>query len=125
MPVAQHLGLEFGCHIKSVNLKSDRPSVQEALQRLERELTLARQQSIFCLKLIHGFGSTGVGGDIRIAVQKRLVELAGAGQIAGVFFGENWSKTDADVWRLVQRRPELKADSDLGRGNRGITIVLF
>ena len=92
---------------------------------MERELALARQQNLSCLKLIHGYGSTGVGGDIRIAVQKRLVELAGAGQIAGVFFGENWSKTDADVWRLVQRRPELKADSDFGRGNRGITIVLF
>ena len=95
------------------------------MQRLERELTLARQQNLFCLKLIHGYGSTGVGGDIRIAVQKRLVELAAAGQIAGLLFGENWSKTDAAAWRLVQTRPELKADSDLGRGNRGITIVLF
>ncbi len=33
------------------------------------------------LKLIHGYGSTGVGGDIRIAVQKRLRELADNGQI--------------------------------------------
>ncbi len=47
------------------------PQVHEALQRLTRELTLARQQKHSLLKIIHGYGSSGAGGDIRIAVQKR------------------------------------------------------
>ena len=59
--------------IKTVTLKSDRPTVHEALERLDRELTLARNAKTSCLKIIHGYGSTGAGGDIRIAVQKRLV----------------------------------------------------
>jgi hypothetical protein len=62
--------------IKTVNLKTDMPLVHEALQRLDRELALARQQRCTVLKLIHGYGSTGAGGDIRIAVQKRLYEMA-------------------------------------------------
>jgi len=101
------------------------PLVEEALQRLERELALARQQKTKLLKLVHGYGSTGAGGDIRIAVQKRLLEMAQNTGIRGCIFGENWSTSDDAAWKLLQSRPELKSDSDLGRGNRGITIVLL
>jgi hypothetical protein len=111
--------------IKTVNLKSDMPQVQEALQRLGRELTVARQQKQALLKVIHGYGSRGAGGDIRIAVQKRLQEMSQDGQIRGFIFGENWSKSDEQTWRLLQSQPELKTDSDLGRRNQGITIVLL
>jgi hypothetical protein len=108
-----------------VNLKSDMPSVQEALQRLGREIAIARQGNAAMLKIIHGYGSSGVGGEIRIAVQRRLRELVEAGQIRGCIFGENWSKTDATTWRLLQAQSELKSDADLGRGNRGITIIVL
>ena len=40
-------------------------------------------------------------------------------------FGEDWSKSDEAAWKLLQSNTELKSDSDLGRGNRGITIVLL
>ncbi len=99
------------------------PLVGEALQRLERELALARQQKATLLKLVHGYGSSGEGGDIRIAVQKRLLELAQNGQIRACIFGENWAKSDESTWKLLQSHSELKGDSDLGRRNRGITIV--
>jgi ATPase subunit of ABC transporter with duplicated ATPase domains len=111
--------------IKTVNLKSDMPQVHEALQRLDRELAVARTGKTTLLKLIHGYGSSGAGGDIRIAVQKRLLEMAQSSQIRGCVFGENWSKSDDEVWKLLQSHPELKSDSDLGRSNRGITIVLL
>jgi hypothetical protein len=119
------MGEERRLAIKTVNLKSDMPSVHEALQRLDRELTLARQQKVKCLKLVHGYGSTGAGGDIRIAVQKRLLEMIQGSQIRGCIFGENWSKSDEAAWKLVQAHPDLKNDSDLGRRNQGITIVVI
>jgi hypothetical protein len=111
--------------IRTVNLKSDMPSVHEALQRLDREMAVARQQKQPLLKVVHGYGSTGAGGDIRVAVQRRLRELTEAGQICGCIFGEDWSKTDEAVWRLLQKEPTLKSDPDLGRRNRGITIVVL
>jgi len=101
------------------------PPVQEALQRLDREIAVARQGKVALLKIVHGYGSTGAGGDIRIAVQKRLVALAEAGQIRGLIFGEDWSKTDDATWRLLQAHSELKSDADLGRRNRGITVVVL
>jgi hypothetical protein len=111
--------------IKTVNLKSDLPPVPEALQRLERELAIARSEGIAILKIVHGYGSTGAGGDIRIAVQKRLRQLADDGQIRACIFGENWATSDEQTWRLLQRHPELKADRDLSRGNQGISLVVL
>ncbi len=101
------------------------PQVHEALVRLDGELAVARRENTKLLKLIHGYGSTGVGGDIRIAVQKRLGELVEAGQIRACIFGENWSKSDEQTWRLLQAQAELKSDPHLGRRNAGITIVLL
>ena len=101
------------------------PLVHEALQRLESELGLARRQRCAVLKLIHGYGSTGVGGDIRIAVQKRLYEMVENGHIRACIYGENWSKANEEAWKLLQEHPDLKNDSDVGRANRGITIVLL
>ncbi len=112
-------------NIKTVNLKPDMPSVHEALLRLAQEIDLARRDKHSVLKVIHGYGSKGEGGDIRIAVQRRLHELAEAGQIHGCIFGENWSKGDEATWRLLQAQPKFKSDPDLGRRNSGITIVLL
>ena len=111
--------------IKTVNLKSDMPQVHEAMQRLERELAVARQENAKLLKLVHGYGSTGAGGDIRIAVQRRLLEMVQSGHIRACIFGESWSKSDEVSWKLLQSHPALKSDSDLGRHNQGVTIVLL
>ena len=111
--------------IHSVNLKANMPSVPEALQRLDRELMLACRQGLAILKLIHGYGSSGVGGDIRVAVQKRLHEMLQAGEIRACIFGEDWSKSNNEAWQLLQSRRELRNDPDLGRRNQGITIVVL
>ena len=111
--------------IKTVNLKSDMPSVREALQRLDREIGVACRQRCSILKVIHGYGSPGAGGEIRVAVQRRLHDLAAGGQIRSCIFGENWSKADDVTWRLLQAQPALKNDPDLGRRNQGITVVLL
>jgi len=101
------------------------PSVREALARLERELAKARQEKTPILKLIHGYGSTGAGGDIRIAVQKRLYELQQSQVIRACIFGEYWAQSDPTTWNLLRSHPELKQDSDLGRRNEGITVVIL
>ena len=101
------------------------PLVRQALQQLDRELALARQEKCTLLKLIHGYGSSGAGGDIRIAAQRRLVEMAGRGEIRGCIFGEHWAKSDEQAWALLKAHPELKQDPDLGKRNPGITIVVL
>lgn len=111
--------------IRTLNLESGMPLVRNAISHLDRELAPAKQNHCSVLKLIHGYGSSGVGGDIRIAVQKRLRELQDEGQIRACIFGEDWSTSDSQTWALLKTQPELKKDPDLGRSNRGITVVLL
>ncbi|HMK21983.1 MAG TPA: hypothetical protein VK466_06590 [Terriglobales bacterium] len=111
--------------IRTINLEEGKPLVREALARLEREISLARKQGCALLKLIHGYGSSGAGGDIRIAAQKRLRELYDDGQIRVCIFGENWAPSDVQTWTLLKKNPALKTDSDLGKHNQGITVVVL
>jgi hypothetical protein len=111
--------------IKLINLEEGMPLVHEAVARLNREIATAKQQGHTVVKLIHGYGSSGVGGDIRIAVQKRLRELRESRQIHGYVFGEDWTISNEDTWHITRKNPELKEDRDLGRKNLGITILLL
>ena len=101
------------------------PSAHEAVARLTREIAIAKQQGHFAIKLIHGYGSSGVGGDIRIAAQKRLREMQDNHEIRDYIFGEDWTISDENTWKLANAHPELKRDRDLGKKNLGITIVLL
>ena len=111
--------------IKLVNLEEGMPTGNEALLRLDHELHQARREGVALLKVIHGYGSSGVGGELRIAIQQSLGERLRAGQIRAFIAGEDWRVSDPRSWDLLQRRPELKRDKDLGRGNRGISIVVL
>ncbi len=115
----------MGFAIKTVVLKEGMPSVEQARARLTSEIHVAQQAGLKVLKLVHGYGSTGVGGDLRIALQSTLRQMIDQRQIRDCIYGENWRTSDERSWELLKRMPELKGDSDLGRSNRGITVVLL
>ena len=111
--------------LKVVNLKEGMPLVREAMSRMQGELRRAQNEGVKVVKFVHGYGSTGVGGEIRIAVQNGLMRRLGQGEIKGVIFGEDWRVSNECTWELLKKMPELKQDSDLGRENKGITIVVL
>ena len=110
--------------IKTVILKEGMPSVEQGRARLSSEIQAAKVAGVRVLKLVHGYGSSGVGGDLRIALQSTLRQMANAGEIRDCIYGENWRTSDERSWRLLKQIPQLKSDSDLGKGNKGITIVI-
>ncbi len=111
--------------IKIIDLEDGMPKVEEARLRMQRELHVARQQGYAAVKLIHGYGSSGVGGSLRIELQKELQRLAGAGSLRSFIVGEEWRISDEKTWELLKRFPEWKQDSDLGKSNKGISIVVL
>jgi len=111
--------------IKTVILKEGMPSIEQARARLRSEIAAAQQSGVRFLKLVHGWGSSGVGGDLRIALQATLRQMVAAREICECIYGENWRTSNERTWELLKRLPELKADSDLGKGNKGITIVIL
>jgi hypothetical protein len=115
----------MGTGIKTVNLELGMPSIPQARSRLSSELRVAQQSGVRVLKLVHGYGSSGVGGDLRIALQSTLRQMAQAKEIRDCIYGENWRTSDERSWELLKQMPDLKSDSDLGKGNRGITLVVL
>ena len=111
--------------IKTVILKEGMPSVEQARARLRGEIQNAQQSGVKVLKVVHGYGSSGVGGDLRIALQATLRQMVTAREIRECIYGENWRTSNERTWTLLKQMPELKGDSDLGKGNKGMTIVLL
>ncbi len=111
--------------MKTINLEEGRPSAPSASSRLLDELRRARQQCYAAVKVIHGYGSHGVGGDLRIAIQGMLARMVQSGDIQAFVAGEDWRISDEVTWRLIQRHRELKRDPDLGKENKGISIVVL
>ena len=111
--------------IRTIILKEGMPSVEQARARLTGEIQAAQQSGVKVMKLVHGYGSTGVGGELRIALQATLRQMVSKREIRECIYGENWRKSDERSWELLKQLPELKNDSDLGKGNKGITIVLL
>ncbi len=111
--------------VRIVNLEEGRPTARQMQHHLDRALALARQDGTELLKLIHGYGSKGVGGVLRDAVRARLAREKSAGNIRDFIEGEDFRISNEVTWALLKRAPELKQDRDLGRENKGITIVLM
>jgi hypothetical protein len=111
--------------IKIVNLEDGMPKLEEARLRMQHELQVARQQKYAAVKVIHGYGSSGIGGSLRIGLQKELQQLVFAGSVKSFVAGEDWRVSNETTWSLLKRFPEWKQDSDLGRSNKGISIVLL
>ena len=111
--------------IKTVILKEGMPSVEQARARLSTEMQIAQRSGLKVLKIVHGYGSTGAGGDLRIALQSTLRQMAAKHEIHDCIFGENWRTSNERTWELLKQQPELKNDTDLGKANKGITIIVL
>ena len=111
--------------IKLINLEEGMPTVEQARLRMQHELHKAREQGCAAVKLIHGYGSSGVGGALRDELQKSLRKAARDGAVKAFVAGEDWRISDETTWALLKKFPEWKQDSDLGKNNKGISIVVL
>ncbi len=111
--------------MNTVNLKEGMPTLEEARQKLTSALVLARQKKHSAIKLIHGYGSSGVGGTLQIGIRKSLRKRRKKGELRQYIFGENWSIFDEQTREVLDENPSLRKDSDLDRGNEGISIVIM
>jgi hypothetical protein len=110
---------------KVINLEEGRPTVNVGLLHLDRALVSARAEGVPILKLIHGYGSSGVGGRLREEVWKALDRFKRNGFISDFIPGEDFRVSNEASWELVKRDKSIKEDRDFGRVNRGITIVVL
>ena len=110
---------------KTVNLEQGRPAVEVALQKLNDVITDAVKNDIRVLTLIHGYGSSGKGGLIRLECRKNLDFMKSRGRIHDYIAGEEFSRRFGPTKFLLQRYPQLAGDRNFNKGNRGITLVVL
>ena len=108
-----------------INLEEGLPAVQDAMARLGREIRMARRQRVGVLKVIHGFGSSGRGGKLRLATRRELQNLQKRGYVRFFIEGERLSIFDEDTRRALACCPALRRDPDLERHNNGVTLALL
>ncbi len=111
--------------VRTVNLKAGLPTVEQAREKLKVELTKVQRLSPVVLKLIHGYGSSGVGGAIRTGIRRSLRKRLKEGKIRAFVPGEQWDIFDASTQQILAECPALANDRDLNSYNEGVTIVLI
>jgi len=107
--------------VDTVNIKENTPTVEEALRNADRLISQSKMNGIKVLKIIHGYGSTGVGGAIRIAVRQKLRKL----NYGKMIVGEEFTTMDQNTQILLNQFPDLKSDSDLNNNNLGVTFFIL
>jgi hypothetical protein len=111
--------------VVTVNLEADYPTVEEARQLLKAELEKCRNRKVTAVKIIHGYGSSGVGGALRQGIRKSLINRRKEGSVKAVVFGEKWSIFDSVARSMLEQCPEFGKDKDLCNSNPGISVVLL
>src|SRR5260370_18232108 len=109
--------------IKIINLEQGMPTVEQARLRMEHEVQVARQSGYRAVKLVHGYGSSGVGGALRVELQKQLRLAAQNGGIPALISGGGWRLSHETTLALLKRFPPGEQDTDFGRNNQGIPIL--
>jgi hypothetical protein len=106
------------------NVETGFPTVEDARRVLKAELEKCRGRKA-AIKVIHGYGSSGVGGRLGRGIRKSLISLRKEKAIKAVVLGENWSIFDPATRLVMDQCPELSKDKDLFACNPGITVVLL
>lgn len=108
-----------------IDVKSENQTCLMAVAQLEIEIEACRLGGFSALKVIHGYGSHGVGGLIKKDIHNRLKQMKNQKLIREYIPCEKWTQNNPQRLRAVKECDELLADSDLRMLNSGVTIILI
>ena len=105
-----------------VNLEYDMPTVGVAMPRMQNALTTHKRQGCKAVILIHGYGSTGVGGSIKSSVLKCLGESNMKGIVRAHTGGEQWSSRKKEFIGMCKALENYERKI---ANNDGVTVVIL
>lgn len=108
--------------VAEVNLEQNMPTVDVAVQRLKNALTSCKGQGYKAAIIVHGYGSTGVGGSIKTAVQRCLGESSMRGIVRNYAGGEQWLNRKRELLAVCR---DLENYERRVANNPGVTVVIL
>ena len=109
--------------LKVMNLKENNATVDYALALVEIEIEASKIEGIIALKVLHGYGSHGKGGAIKIELGNKLKQWKKNGFIVDYFGGDEWSIFNPKTMRILELDKSIYIDEDMEKANPGITII--
>lgn len=108
-----------------IDVKSDNQTCLMARAQLLNEIDACKLGGFKVLKVIHGYGSHGVGGAIKKELMVELNKLKKQKQILDYIPCEKWTQANPIRKTAIELSSELLNDSDLMYLNPGVTIILI
>lgn len=108
--------------MKTLNIELGFPSQKEARLKLDNYIKKL-DNSNKIIKVIHGYGSTGVGGSIKKMVHSYLKRIKSEGIIKDFLPGEAVKELMGFDQTITKYRAYIKDDHDFKIGNPGITYI--
>ena len=109
---------------KTFNVKEDKPTVELALANIEIEIERCRSEGVLVLKVIHGYGSHGTGGEIKRNLERWLVVKKKQGFIKDFVKGTEWP-TSPKAEKIKKYCPDVLGDMELYFINPGYTLIVI
>ena len=75
--------------------------------------------------MIHGYGSTGVGGKIKARLKEVLPKKQREGEIKDFVRGEDWSIFNQKTREVLNSVKDARGDKDLDKFNIGMTVIIL
>jgi hypothetical protein len=109
--------------VRIYNVEAGLPTVDEARRLVMEEIRRAKREGVKILKVIHGYGSSGKGGALCIALRKSFKLRKKEGVIRDFVAGEDFSIFNETVLAMLEAERGLRGDSDLNATNEGVTVI--
>lgn len=108
--------------VREINLEYGSPTVDIAVRNMVSQLGTCKGQGCKAVILVHGYGSSGAGGGIKIAVRSKLRESSLSGIVRSYCGGEHWFERKGDLLGICQPLADYQRKID---GNQGVTVVIL
>ena len=109
----------------TIDIKSEKQTVNEAIAQFLVEVEAYKKGGYKVMKVIHGYGSHGVGGAIRLAFLKKCQDLKNRKIIEDFTCCDKWTDKNAVKKIAINYCPDLLADSELYHINSGCSIIIL
>jgi hypothetical protein len=107
------------------NIEKNMPYCEDAKKIMYQKIFELKKGKTKVIKLIHGYGSSGIGGELRYCLREYLDSLIKRGIIRFWVAGEDFSNAYPTGKKIISTFKWILSDFDYNKKNKGITLIVL